>query len=51
MTTRGLKEKDFTRIADIIIKALRNYEDKKILNELKKEVLIITKKYPLKNIK
>ncbi len=47
MTTRGLNEKDFRQIADIIIKALKNYEDKSVLRELKKEVLAITKKYPL----
>ena len=51
MTTRGLNEKDFRLIADIIIKALNNYNNVKVLNELKKEVIDITKKYPLKNIK
>lgn len=51
MTTRGLKEDDFREIADIIIKVLRNPGDKKLLKECKKEVLVITKKYPLKNIK
>ena len=51
MTTRGLNEKDFRHIADIIIKALNNYNNVKALNELKKEVITITKKYPLKNIK
>ena len=51
MTTRGLKEADFVEITDIIINALRNYNDKKLLNQYKKEVLEITKKYPLKNIK
>ncbi len=51
MTTRGLKENDFIQITDIIVSALRNPSDKKILSQLKKEVLEITKKYPLKNIK
>lgn len=51
MTTRGLNEKDFRLIADIIIKTLNNYDNDKVLNELKKEVITITKKYPLKNIK
>ena len=51
MTTRGLNEKDFRHIADIIIKALNNYNNVNVLNELKKEVINITKKYPLKNIK
>lgn len=51
MTTRGLKEEDFRKIADIIIKVLRNPGDKKLLKECKNEALAITKKYPLKNIK
>ncbi len=51
MTTRGLKEKDFIEITNIIIKALRNYNNKNILKECKKEVLNITNKYPLSNIK
>lgn len=51
MTTRGLKETDFVKVANIIINALRNYNNKKLLNQYKKEVLEITKKYPLKNIK
>lgn len=50
MTTRGLKENDFIQITDIIVNALKNPGDKKMLNQLKKEVLEITKKFPLKNI-
>lgn len=51
MTTRGLKETDFVKVTNIIINALRNYNNKKLLKQYKKEVLEITKKYPLKNIK
>ena len=51
MTTRGLNDKDFVEIADIIIKALKNYDNKKVLLECKKEVHVITSKYPTKNIK
>ena len=51
MTTRGLNEKDFIYIADIIVEALKNYDNKNVLKELKKEVLEITSKYPTKNIK
>ena len=51
MTTRGLNDKDFIKIADIIIKALKNYDNKKVLLECKKEVHVITNKYPIKNIK
>ena len=34
-----------------IVNALKNPGNKKMLNQLKKEVLEITKKFPLKNIK
>ena len=47
MTTRGLKEKDFEEIANIIYKVLTNPNDKKVLKEEKQKVLELTKKYPL----
>lgn len=47
MTTRGLKEHDFEEIANIIINVLRNKDDKKILREECKHVLLITKRFPL----
>lgn len=51
MTTRGLKEKEFLEIAEIIYLALTNKNDVKVLNELKKRVLTLTKKFPLSAIK
>ena len=47
MTTRGLLESDFTKIGKIIAKTLKNYNDENVINEMKNEVLKITKKYPL----
>ena len=47
MTTRGLKEKDFILLGKIIAKSLKNKDNQKIQKELIKEVLNITKKYPL----
>ncbi|MDD2208804.1 MAG: serine hydroxymethyltransferase [Bacilli bacterium] len=47
MTTRGLKEEDFKQIGKIIAKCLKNKDDMKILDELSKEVLELTKKYPI----
>lgn len=44
MTSRGLNEQDFIKISDIIMNCL---EDKKPINELKKEVKDIVSKYPL----
>lgn len=47
MTTRGLKEEEFATIGHIIAKALKNKDNEVILKDLQKEVLTITKKYPL----
>ncbi len=44
MTTRGLKEKEFKEIGNIIVYALKNKKD---LEKLKNQVLEITKKFPL----
>lgn len=47
MTTRGLNEDDFKQIGKIIAKALKNKDNEDVLNELTKEVLELTQKYPL----
>ena len=47
MTTRGFKEDDFIKVANIISKCLKNKEDKNMLRELKREVLELTSKYPI----
>ncbi|MDO4341189.1 MAG: serine hydroxymethyltransferase [bacterium] len=47
MTTRGFKEPEFIKVGQIISRALKNRDDEKILQELKKEVLELTSKYPI----
>lgn len=47
MTTRGLKEKEFKKIAKIIDKALKNKDNEEVLNKLAEEVVAITKEFPL----
>lgn len=47
MTTRGLKEKEFIEIANIIINSLKNRNDLNLLNDMKKKVLEITNRFPL----
>lgn len=47
MTTRGLKEKEFKEIGLIISKCLKNHDDAELLRSLKKEVLVITKQFPI----
>ena len=51
MTTRGFKEKEFRKVSSIIIIALKNHNNKSVLKECKKEVLELTKEFPMKNIK
>ncbi|MGN1379058.1 MAG: serine hydroxymethyltransferase [Bacilli bacterium] len=47
MSSRGLKEEDFRVVGLIISKALKNYDNESILNDLKIKVRKITDKYPL----
>lgn len=47
MTSRGLKEEDFMIIGKILVKALKNSKNEKILKELETEVLDLTSKFPL----
>ena len=51
MTTRGFNTKEAKEVVDIIVEALKNYDNNKVLNELKKDVLSLTKKHPLSKIK
>ena len=47
MTTRGLKEKEFKLIGEIIYKSLSNVDDQNIQSECREKVLDITKKFPI----
>lgn len=47
MTTRGLKEKEFKLIAEIIYKSLSNVDNKEIQDESMEKVLELTKKFPI----
>ncbi len=51
MTTRGFTEKDFIELGNIIDQALRNIDDNQKLMELKKQVLVLSRKHPLKGVK
>ena len=50
ITTRGMKEEEMATIAYLIDKALKNHDNEKIKNQVKAEVLLLTSKFPLKNI-
>lgn len=47
ITTRGFSQEDVKLVAHLIDKALRNHDNENVLQEVKKEVLKLTKKYPL----
>lgn len=47
LTTRGMKEKEMNIIADIINRAINNFENEKVLSDLKNEVKQLTSGFPL----
>ena len=47
VTTRGLKENDMIKIVDLIDRVLANFEDEKLIGEVKAEVNNWMSKYPL----
>ncbi len=47
MTTRGMKEKEATRLAEIMIEALKNKDDAQLKETLKSEVEEICKLFPV----
>ena len=47
LTTRGMKETEMTKIAQLIVKTLKNYNNEKILAYVKSEVKKICKKFPI----
>jgi glycine hydroxymethyltransferase len=47
VTTRGIKEAEIEQISDLIDRAIRFRNDNTELKEIKKEVSVLTKKFPL----
>jgi glycine hydroxymethyltransferase len=47
LTSRGFKEDEIKQVASIIIKSLKNKDDAVIQNNLRNDVLDLTKKFPL----
>ncbi len=47
ITTRGFKEKDCARVAEIMIEVLRNKDDKKLKEKAKAEIKKLAKKFPI----
>jgi glycine hydroxymethyltransferase len=47
ITTRGLKEKECKRVAELMIMVLKNKDDKKIKESVHKEIKALAKKFPI----
>lgn len=47
ITTRGFKEKECARIAELMIEVLRNYEDDTLKKKVHEEVKTLAKKFPI----
>ena len=47
VTRRGFKEEDVSRVADWITQIIKNIDDKKLISEIKKEVLNLCSNFPV----
>ncbi|MEI8270495.1 MAG: serine hydroxymethyltransferase [bacterium] len=47
ITTRGFKEKDCKRVAELMIMTLKNKDDKKVKDNIHKEIKKLAKKFPI----
>lgn len=47
ITSRGFKEEDATKVAELIVKVLSNKDDADVLAQVKQEVKNLTDKYPI----
>lgn len=47
VTTRGFKENETKIMGDLIVKALKNHTDEKVLTEVKNSVMELCKKFPV----
>jgi glycine hydroxymethyltransferase len=47
ITTRGMKETDMVKIAELIDRALMNHDQENVINDIKQEVNTWMKQFPL----
>ncbi len=47
ITTRGFSEKECTRVAELMIEAMKNKDDDKKLGEIREEIRTLCKKFPI----
>ena len=49
ITTRGFKEKDCKEVAELLLETLRNKDNKKKKEEIKKKIKTLARKFPIPN--
>ncbi|OGG79673.1 serine hydroxymethyltransferase [Candidatus Kaiserbacteria bacterium RIFCSPLOWO2_01_FULL_54_13] len=47
ITTRGFKEKECARVAELMVEAMKNKDDKKKLSAIREEIRAMCKKFPI----
>ncbi|MFH1460866.1 MAG: serine hydroxymethyltransferase [Patescibacteria group bacterium] len=47
LTTKGLKEKEIRQVGNLIVKVIKNLDNQKIKQEVKKRVVSLARKFPL----
>ena len=47
ITTRGFKEKDCKKVAELMLMTLKNKDDKKVKAQVHKEIIKLSKKFPI----
>ena len=47
ITTRGFKEKECKRVAELMIEVLKNKDDRKLKEKVHKEIKLLAKKFPI----
>lgn len=47
ITTRGFKEKECARVAELMVETMRNKDDKKKLKAIREEIRTVCKKFPI----
>jgi glycine hydroxymethyltransferase len=50
VTSRGMKEKEMIKIADFIDRAINNYQDDNVLKQIKSELKLLTKRFPVSGV-
>ena len=47
ITTRGFNEEDCATVAELMIEAMKNHDNKKTINAIREKVRIMSKKHPI----